>query len=122
MASALCADGPTRTAGLRPAPRDVPAQASSVVGVLAPIVAVVFVASPISGLAMPVLPRYVHQRLGMRTFMAGVAAGVAAGVELAAALASRSWAGSYADTRGAKRAMVLGLLLGRPPACSISGL
>ncbi len=85
---------------------------------LAPIVAVVFVASPISGLAMPVLPRYVHQRLGMRTFMAGVAAGV----ELAAALASRSWAGSYADTRGAKRAMVLGLLLGRPPACSISGL
>jgi len=33
-------------------------------------------------------------------------------VEFAAALLSRFWAGRYADTKGAKRAMVLGLALG----------
>jgi predicted MFS family arabinose efflux permease len=56
----------------------------SVVRVLAPIMAVVLVAYLIIGLAMPVLPLYVHQRLGLSTFMVGVAAGV----EFAAALAT----------------------------------
>jgi MFS family permease len=70
--------------------------------------AVVLVAYLIIGLAMPVLPLYVHRQLGLSTFMVGVAAGV----EFAAALLSRFWAGRYADTRGAKRAMVIGLLMG----------
>src|SRR5205823_1491826 len=42
------------------------------------------------------------------TFMVGVAAGV----EFAAALVSRFWSGRYADTQGAKRALVAGLLMG----------
>src|SRR5438445_4430453 len=80
----------------------------SVVRTLAPIMVVVLVAYLIIGLAMPVLPLYVHQRLGLSTFMVGLAAGV----EFAAALVSRFWSGRYADTRGAKRAVVAGLLLG----------
>jgi MFS family permease len=82
--------------------------APSVVRALAPIMAVVLVAYLIIGLAMPVLPLYVHQELGLSTFMVGVAAGV----EFAAALLSRFWSGRYADTKGAKRAIVVGLVLG----------
>jgi len=70
--------------------------------------AVVLVAYLIIGLAMPVLPLYVHQQLGLNTFMVGVAAGV----EFAAALVSRFWSGRYADTRGAKPAVALGLWFG----------
>ncbi len=83
-------------------------EATHVVRALAPIMAVVFVAYLIIGIAMPVLPLYVHDGLGLSTFMVGVAAGI----EFAAALISRFWSGRYADTRGARRAMVVGLLLG----------
>jgi MFS family permease len=82
--------------------------ARTVVASLAPIMAVVLVAYLIVGVAMPVLPLYVHEELGLGTFMVGLAAGV----EFAAALVSRFWSGRYADTRGAKRAVVVGLLLG----------
>jgi MFS family permease len=84
------------------------APAPSVFRSLAPIMAVVLVAYLIIGLAMPVLPLYVHQELGLSTFMVGVVAGV----EFAAALASRFWAGHFADTKGAKRAMIVGLVMG----------
>ncbi len=56
---------------------------------LAPIMVVVLVAYLIIGLAMPVLPLYVKQELGLSTFMVGLAAGV----EFAAALISRFWSG-----------------------------
>ena len=82
--------------------------ARGVARVLAPIMMVVLVAYLIIGLAMPVLPLYVHQELGLSTFMVGVAAGV----EFAAALLSRFWSGRYADTKGAKRAIVVGLVMG----------
>jgi MFS family permease len=78
------------------------------IGALTPIMIVVLVAYLIIGLAMPVLPLYVHQELGLSTFMVGVAAGV----EFAAALLSRFWSGRYADMRGARRAVVVGLLMG----------
>ena len=103
MASPLRADerrSSRRETGTEPAP--------SVVRSIAPIMAVVLVAYLIIGLAMPVLPLYVHQELGLSTFMVGVAAGI----EFAAALASRFWAGHYADTKGAKRAMIAGLAMG----------
>jgi len=83
--------------------------APSVVRTLAPIMVVVLVAYLIIGLAMPVLPLYVHQRLGLSTFMVGLAAGV----EFAAALVSRFWSGRYADTRGAKRRSLPGCSLAR---------
>src|SRR3954462_6254433 len=80
----------------------------SIVGTLLPIMTVVLVAYLIIGLAMPVLPLYVHQQLGLSTFMVGVAAGV----EFAAALLSQFWSARYADTKGAKRAIVVGLAMG----------
>jgi MFS family permease len=81
---------------------------SGLVRTLAPMMAIVFVAFLIIGMAMPVVPLYVHEGLGLGTFMVGIAAGC----EFVAALLSRFWSGRYADTRGAKRAIVAGLLMG----------
>lgn len=81
--------------------------ARSGVMALLPIMAVVFIAYLVIGLAMPVLPLYVHDGLGLSTFVVGLVAGS----QFAAALLSRPWAGHYADSRGAKRAVVTGLLV-----------
>lgn len=100
---------PLRADDSRAVAREVSAAPTpSVVRSLAPVMVVVLVAYLIIGLAMPVLPLYVHQGLGLSTFMVGVAAGI----EFAAALASRFWAGHFADTKGAKRAMIAGLVMG----------
>lgn len=80
---------------------------------LLPIMGVVFVAFLVIGVAMPVLPLHVHDGLGFGTFMVGLVAGS----QFAASLISRPWAGHYSDSRGAKRAVVVGLL-----AASTSGL
>ncbi len=84
-----------------------PAPGRSVLATLLPTIAVVFVAYLVIGLAMPVLPLYVHERLGLSTFVVGLVAGS----QFAAAFFSRPWAGYYADSRGAKRAVVVGLLI-----------
>jgi MFS family permease len=80
---------------------------------LLPIMGVVFVGFLVIGVAMPVLPLHVHDGLGLGTFMVGLVAGS----QFGASLISRPWAGNYSDRRGAKRAVVLGLL-----AASASGL
>ena len=80
---------------------------------LLPIMGVVFVGFLVVGVAMPVLPLYVHDGLGFGPFVVGLVAGS----QFAASLISRPWAGHYSDGRGAKRAVVLGLL-----AASASGL
>jgi MFS family permease len=77
------------------------------VATLLPIVGVVFVAFLVTGLALPVLPLHVQSGLGLGAFVIGLVAGA----QFAAALLSRFWSGNYADTRGAKRAVVAGLLL-----------
>jgi MFS family permease len=84
-----------------------PTAARSVVAALLPIMAAVFVAFLVTGLAMPVLPLHVHEGLGLGTFVVGLVAGA----QFTAALLSRFWSGSYADSRGGKRAVVIGLLL-----------
>jgi MFS family permease len=84
-----------------------------VVAALLPIMGVVFVAFLVVGVAMPVLPLYVHDGLGFGTFVVGLVAGG----QFAASLISRPWAGHCSDSRGAKRAVVVGLL-----AASASGL
>jgi MFS family permease len=56
---------------------------------------------------MPVLPLHVHQGLGLGAFVVGLVAGA----QFAASLLSRFWAGHFADSRGAKRATVTGLLV-----------
>jgi MFS family permease len=83
------------------------------VAALLPIMGVVFIAFLVIGLAMPVLPLHVHDGLGLGTFVVGLVAGS----QFVAALVSRVWAGRHADIRGAKRAVVTGLL-----AASVAGL
>src|SRR3954471_6282703 len=73
--------------------------------VLAPIIAVVFIAYLVIGLAMPVLPLHVHRGLGLSTFMVGLVAGS----QFAAAIITRPWAGHFVDTRGAKNGVLIGL-------------
>ena len=80
--------------------------ASSVSVVLLPIMTVVFVGFLIIGMALPVLPLHVHQGLGLSTFVVGLVAGS----QFVAALISRVWSGHYADSRGAKRTVLVGLL------------
>jgi MFS family permease len=80
---------------------------------LLPIMGAVFVAFLVIGVAMPVLPLYVHDGLGFGPFVVGLVAGS----QFAASLISRPWAGHYSDGRDSKRAVVAGLL-----AASASGL
>ena len=74
---------------------------------LLPIMTVVYVAYLVIGVAMPVLPLHVHHALGLGTFVVGLVAGS----QFAASLISRLWAGHHADSKGAKHAVVTGLLL-----------
>lgn len=79
--------------------------APSVAAALLPIMTTVFIAFLIIGLALPTLPLHVHDGLGL----SGFAVGLVAGSQFAASLVSRIWAGDFADGRGAKRAVVVGL-------------
>jgi MFS family permease len=90
-----------------------PAEAPRVAATLLPIMAVVFVAFLVIGVAMPVLPLHVHDGLGLGTFVVGLVAGS----QFAASLVSRPWAGHFSDSRGAKRGVVVGLI-----AAAASGL
>jgi MFS family permease len=73
---------------------------------LVPIMVVVLSAFLIIGVALPVLPLHVNRGLGLGAFVVGLVAGS----QFAASLISRVWSGVYADTRGAKGAVVVGLL------------
>src|SRR3954471_9626872 len=77
----------------------------SVVALL-PIMGVVLVAFLVIGFALPVLPLHVHLDLGLSTFVVGLVTGS----QFVASLISRVWSGHYADSRGAKRAVIAGLL------------
>ena len=79
-------------------------KASAPLVAIAPIAGVVFSAFFVIGLALPVLPLHVHDDLGMGAFVVGLVAGC----QFAAALVSRLWAGRITDTRGPKRAVLLG--------------
>src|SRR3954464_13987008 len=89
----------------RQAPHAEAQSTPSVLMALLPIMAVVVVAYLVTGIAMPVLPVYVHQGLGLGTFVVGLVAGT----QFAATLISRLWAGRYADVHGPKRAVLAGL-------------
>jgi MFS family permease len=83
------------------------------VAALMPIMAVVFIAYLVIGLAMPVLPLHVHLDLGLSTFVVGLVSGS----QFAASFFSRMWAGDQADKKGSKHAVVTGLLI-----AAVSGL
>lgn len=82
-----------------------PVRPSSVLQAIAPIMAAVFIGFLVIGIAMPVLPVHVHDGLGLGPFVVGLVAGS----QFTASLLSRMAAGRFADRRGAKRTVVLGL-------------
>src|SRR3974390_430824 len=84
-----------------------PPRRGAATAALLPIMAAVFAAFIVIGLALPVLPLHVHQGLGLGTFLVGLVAGS----QFGAAILSRVWAGRHADARGAKAAVVAGLMI-----------
>jgi MFS family permease len=81
--------------------------APSIVAGLLPLMAAVFVVFLVTGLALPALPLHVHENLGLGAF----AVGLVGGSQFAASLVSRIWSGAYSDSRGAKRAVIAGLVM-----------
>ncbi len=84
-----------------------PSRERGAIAPLLPIMAAVSIAFLIIGFALPVLPLHVHQGLGLSTFVVGLVTGS----QFGAAILSRVWAGQVADARGAKRAVIAGLLM-----------
>ncbi len=72
-----------------------------------PIMIVVFIAFLVIGMALPVLPLYVHDvlKFGPTTV------GIVAGGQFVASLLSRLWAGRLADRKGPKYAVILGIMI-----------
>src|SRR4051794_39187737 len=81
-------------------------QETRVVAALLPIMLSVLVVFLVIGLALPVLPLHVHEGLGLGTFVVGLVTGA----QFSTSLIARVWSGHFSDTRGAKRAVVAGLL------------
>lgn len=71
-----------------------------------PVMGTVFLSFMVIGMALPVLPLHVHDVLGFGPFMVGLVAGF----QFVAALISRLWAGRLSDSRGPKRAVIVGLV------------
>ncbi|WP_246651676.1 arabinose transporter [Rhizobium laguerreae] len=69
--------------------------------------AVVFVGFLIAGMGITVLPIHVSRDLGFGTFVIGLITGS----QFCASLMTRLWAGDFADRRGPKKAVILGLSL-----------
>src|SRR5438132_11760989 len=81
------------------------AKPSEVAMALLPLMVVVLVVFLITGFAIPVLPLHVHQGLGFGTFVVGLVTGS----QFAASIISRVWSGRFADNRGPKLTLILGL-------------
>lgn len=92
---------------------DTASERSGTMAALAPIMAAVFAAFLLIGLALPVLPLHIHDGLGFGPF----AVGLVTGSQFVASLLSRVGAGAYADASGGKRAVVIGLV-----AAALAGL
>lgn len=73
---------------------------------LLPFMATVFVGLFATGMALPVLPRHVHDTLGQGTVMVGLVMGC----QYAASLFARARAGSLADARGPRMGALTGFV------------
>jgi MFS family permease len=72
---------------------------------LLPLMMTVFVAFTGTGMALPIVPRHVHDTLGQGT----VVVGFVMGIQYLSSLFGRMWAGGTTDERGPKRAALIGL-------------
>lgn len=61
----------------------------------------------VTGAALPVIPRHIHDDLGFGVFVVGLVSGA----QFVVALASRLWAGAVSDRRGPKFAVMTGLVM-----------
>jgi MFS family permease len=73
---------------------------------LLPFMLVVFVGLMATGMALPVVPRHVHDTLGQGTVMVGLVMGS----QYLSSVFARMWAGSTSDTRGPRLATLGGLV------------
>lgn len=87
--------------------------ARPVTAALLPIMAVVLIAFLVVGLALPVLPLHVHRTLGFGTFIVGLVGGS----QFAVSLLTRVGSGHFADSRGGKLTLLVGLV-----GAAVSGL
>lgn len=81
---------------------------------LLPLMLVVFIGFLAMGMALPVLPRHVHETLGQGTVMVGVVMGS----QYASSFFARLFAGEVADARGVRLCVLAGLLV----ACCIGAV
>lgn len=72
---------------------------------LLPFMLTVFVGLTATGMALPVVPRHVHDTLGQGTVMVGFVMGA----QYLSSVFARMWAGGTADTRGPRLATLCGL-------------
>lgn len=85
----------------------------SVLGTLLSLAAIIFFGFMTIGMPLPVIPVYVNETLHYGSLMVGIAVGIQSVVTLTL----RSFAGHTVDTRGAKRAVLMGLC-----ACATAGI
>jgi len=82
-------------------------RSKGIVLLLAPMMFAQMVSFLVIGLALPVLPLHVHDRLGLSAFVVGLVGGS----QFAVSLVTRIWSGQFADSRGAKQAVMVGLVM-----------
>lgn len=82
---------------------------------LLPLTLAVFIGFFAMGMALPVVPRHVHDTLGMSTLWVGVVMG---SQYITSILVGRGLSGSVTDTRGPRRSMLMGMV----GACCVGGV